>query len=99
MNPEVDVYIKSSETWPDEMAELRPILLGCGLTEDLRWNRPCYSHGGKNIVILQEMKGFLPLMFFKGALLDDPGKRSPRPIEEHLAVVVAGAHSGGNRAA
>jgi len=34
--------------------------------------KPCYSHGGKNIVILQEMKEFLALMFFQGALLNDP---------------------------
>lgn len=54
------------------MAGLRPILLGCGLTEELKWGKPCYSHEGRNIAILQEMKDFLALMFFKGALLADP---------------------------
>ena len=34
--------------------------------------QPCYSHEGRNIVILQEMKEFLALMFFKGSLLNDP---------------------------
>ncbi len=58
--------------WPDEMAALRPILLGCGLTEEFKWRKPCYSHQGNNIVIVQEMKEFLALMFFKGALLEDP---------------------------
>ena len=72
MNPRVDAYIGRSEKWPEEMAEVRAILLGCGLTEDLKWGKPCYSHEGRNIVILQEMKAFLALMFFKGALLDDP---------------------------
>ena len=43
-----------------------------GLTEEIKWGKPCYGHEGKNIVILQEMKDFLALMFFKGALLDDP---------------------------
>ena len=47
-------------------------LLSCGLTEDIKWGKPCYSHEGRNIVILQEMKEFLALMFFKGALLNDP---------------------------
>jgi uncharacterized protein YdeI (YjbR/CyaY-like superfamily) len=54
------------------MTALRPILLGAGLTEEIKWGKPCYRHAGKNIVILQEMKEFLALMFFKGALLNDP---------------------------
>lgn len=72
MNPKIDAYIARSDKWPEEITSLRPILLACGLTEDLKWGKPCYSHGGKNIVIVQEMKEFLSLMFFKGALLDDP---------------------------
>ncbi len=72
MNPEVDDHIERSEKWPEEMTELRPVLLSCGLTEEIKWGKPCYSHEGKNIVILQEMKDFLALMFFKGALLNDP---------------------------
>ena len=105
MNPEVDAYIERSDQWPDEMTALRPILLGAGLAEDLKWGKPTYSHGGKNIVILQEMKAFLSLMFFKGALLEDPegvlteqgpNSRSARRIEfastdevERLAGTVA----------
>lgn len=58
--------------WPGEIAALRPILVGCGLTEGIKWGKPCYMHGDKNVVILQEMKDFLSLMFFKGALLEDP---------------------------
>ena len=72
-SPEVDAYISRSEKWPNEMAALRPILLGCGLTEEFKWRKPCYTHDGKNVVIIQEMNDFLALMFFKGALLQDPG--------------------------
>ena len=54
------------------MTDLRPVLLGSGLTENIKWGKPCYSHEGRNIVILQEMKELLALMFFKGALLNDP---------------------------
>ncbi|MDH3261976.1 MAG: YdeI/OmpD-associated family protein [Acidimicrobiia bacterium] len=90
VNPKVDAYIRRSEKWPDEMTALRPILLGCGLTEEIKWGKPCYSHEGRNIVILQEMKEFLALMFFKGALLNDsegvleeqgPNSRSARRIQ------------------
>ena len=72
MNPKVDAYIDRSGQWPDEMTALRPILLKCGLTEDIKWGKPCFSHDGTNIVIMQEMKDFLALMFFKGALMNDP---------------------------
>ena len=72
MNPKVDAYIERSDAWPDEMRALRSILLDGGLTEEIKWGKPCYGHEGKNIAIVQEMRGFLALMFFKGALLDDP---------------------------
>ncbi len=71
-DPEVDAYIEASDKWPAEMAELRPILLGAGLAEQIKWRSPCYSHEGRNVAIIQEMNDFLALMFFKGALLDDP---------------------------
>jgi len=70
--PDVDAYLADAERWPDEIAVLRPVLLGAGLTEEIKWGKPCYTRGGKNIAILQEMKDFLALMFFKGTLLQDP---------------------------
>ena len=89
-HPDVDDYLAESEQWPDEIRALRPLLLDCGLTEEIKWGKPCYSHHGANIALLQEMKHFLALMFFKGALLDDPegvlrdqgpNSRSARRIE------------------
>lgn len=69
---DVDAYLEGSELWPAEIRALRPILTGCGLREEIKWGKPCYSHDGRNICILQEMKDFLAVMFFKGALLTDP---------------------------
>ena len=68
----MDAYVEQSTRWPDEITALRPILTGCGLVEEIKWRQPCYTHDGSNIVILQEMKEFLAVMFFKGALLTDP---------------------------
>ncbi len=68
----VDAYIDRSTKWPEVMTRLRPILAGCGLTEEIKWGKPCFSQDGHNIVIFQEMKEFLALMFCKGALLSDP---------------------------
>lgn len=72
LNPEVDAYVGRSNNWPEEMTRLRPILLSCGLTEEIKWGKPCYTHEGRNILILQEMREFLALMFFKGVFLNDP---------------------------
>jgi uncharacterized protein YdeI (YjbR/CyaY-like superfamily) len=72
VNPKVDAYIARSQKWPAELTEIRSILLACGLTEEIKWGKPTFSHDGANIAILQEMKDFLALMFFKGALMKDP---------------------------
>ena len=69
MAKDVDAYIARMKRWPDEAAEVRSILLDCGLDEAIKWNKPCYAAEGNNIAILQPMKDFLALMFFKGALL------------------------------
>jgi len=71
-NPDVDAYVERSQRWPLEIAALRPILTGCDLVEEIKWAKPCYSHEGRNILILQEMKEFLAVTFFKGSLLSDP---------------------------
>jgi uncharacterized protein YdeI (YjbR/CyaY-like superfamily) len=68
----VDEYRNGLAQWQKELDALRPTLLGAGLTEELKWRKPCYTHDGKNIVIFQPFKDMCALMFFKGALLDDP---------------------------
>ena len=72
MNAKVDAYIQRSKKWPAEMTALRPILLRAGLTDEIKWGKPCFSHEGSNVAIMQEMNDFLALLFFKGALLTDP---------------------------
>lgn len=72
MNPKVDAYIRGAGKWREETETLRAILLGCGLTEELKWGKPCYAFQGSNLVIIQGFKGYFALLFFKGALLRDP---------------------------
>jgi uncharacterized protein YdeI (YjbR/CyaY-like superfamily) len=71
-NSGLDRSFSDARLWRQEAYDLRQILLECGLTEELKWGKPCYSCDGKNICIIQRMKGFLALLFFKGALLKDP---------------------------
>lgn len=70
--PDVDAYVASTEQWPDEIEALRPLLLASGLTEEIKWGKPCYCHDDANVVLVQEFSDHLALMFFKGVLLDDP---------------------------
>jgi uncharacterized protein YdeI (YjbR/CyaY-like superfamily) len=69
---QVDEYAACLERWHDEFAALRTILAGTELTEAFKWHKPCYTHAGKNIVIFQPFTDLCGLMFFKGALLNDP---------------------------
>lgn len=71
MNKEVDAYIDKATKWKEEMKLLRKIILDCELEEEVKWNKPCYTFQGKNIVIIQDFKKYLALLFFKGYLLED----------------------------
>lgn len=72
MNSKVDEYLSEAKNWQKEMLQLRGICLDCDLTESLKWKKPCYSFQGSNIAIIQPFKNSVALMFFKGAVLDDP---------------------------
>lgn len=69
---DVDAYLEVSQQWPAEIRALRPLLRSAGLDEELKWGKPCYTHNGANVAIVQEFADHLALMFFKGILLDDP---------------------------
>ena len=72
LNPKVDAYLSKAEKWQEEFGKLRKIVLDCGLTEELKWGKPCYTFGESNIVIIQGFKESCALLFCKGALLGDP---------------------------
>jgi uncharacterized protein YdeI (YjbR/CyaY-like superfamily) len=71
MNPKVDAYLSKAKKWREEFEKLRMIVLDCGLTEELKWGKPCYTFQKRNVVIIQGFKEYCALMFFKGALLND----------------------------
>jgi uncharacterized protein YdeI (YjbR/CyaY-like superfamily) len=71
-NPKVANYIEGMPAWRAELEALRPVLLQAGLHEDFKWYKPCYTYDGSNVVIFQPFKEFCALLFFKGALLEDP---------------------------
>jgi uncharacterized protein YdeI (YjbR/CyaY-like superfamily) len=88
MNPAVDKYLidgcmrcKYGATpqckvlnWVEELVLLRRIVLETGLTEELKWGVPVYTHKGKNVVLINALKGSANIGFFKGVLLADTHK-------------------------
>lgn len=71
-NSEVGAYLNKAKKWEEEMKKLKMLLLDCGLKEELKWGKPCYTFQESNIVTIQGFKEFYALMFFKDALLKDP---------------------------
>jgi len=71
-NPKVDWYFTKATQWKDESANLREIILECGLDEELKWGKPCYALTGSNVVLIHGFKAYCALLFMKGALLKDP---------------------------
>src|ERR1700756_5478404 len=71
MNPQVEEYLRKAKKWQEESKKLRRIILDCGLTEELKWGKPCYTFRKTNIVIVQGFKEYCALLFCKGALLKD----------------------------
>ena len=84
-NPKVDAYLAKAKKWRKEFEKLRTVLLGCDLTEELKWGKPCYMFEKSNVAILQGFKDTCALMFFKGALLKDTKGILERPGENSQA--------------
>jgi uncharacterized protein YdeI (YjbR/CyaY-like superfamily) len=72
MNPKVDGFLRKAKKWRLEFEKLRMVCLDCGLTEELKWGKPCYTYEKSNIVLIHGFKEYCALLFMKGALLKDP---------------------------
>ncbi|MFJ5761939.1 YdeI family protein [Neobacillus sp. NPDC093182] len=81
INLKVDEFLSNAKKWQEEMEKLRTIILDCGLTEELKWRKPCYTFQESNIVIIQDFKEYCALMFFKGVLLKDTKAILTKPGE------------------
>src|ERR1700756_1348873 len=71
MNSKVDGFLRTAKKWREEFEKLRMVCLDCGLTEELKWGKPCYTFEKSNIVLIHGFKEYCALLFFKGALLSD----------------------------
>jgi uncharacterized protein YdeI (YjbR/CyaY-like superfamily) len=85
LNPLVDKYLVDGcmrckyggtpqckvNSWREVLETLRQIVLETGLTEEIKWGVPVYTHQGKNIVTVSAWKEYACIGFFKGVLLKD----------------------------
>lgn len=80
--------------YPEETAALQELIRSCGLTETIKWGKPCFmlpetgkdkNHKDKdrNIVLIQRFNDYIALLFFQGALLSDPDQRLSR-VGKHM---------------
>lgn len=83
----VDAFIDRAKRWRDETKKLRAILTDCGLDEELKWGKPCYTFQGHNVAIIQGFNDHCALMFFKGSLLSDSHGVLVRPGENSRAAM------------
>ena len=74
-----------ARVWASGLADLRRICRDTGLTETAKWGHPCYTHGGRNIVLIGATKGDYRLNFFNAALMTDPERLLERqgPNTQH----------------
>ena len=71
MHTSLESFFKADTKWQKEFEQLRLIVLDCGLTEELKWGKPCYTLQERNIVLIHGFKEYCAFLFFKGALLND----------------------------
>lgn len=73
-------------TYRKELKLLRQLVLDCGLTENIKWGQPCYTHNGNNVLLVTCFKEFACISFFKGALLNDANNILTAPGENSQAI-------------
>ena len=72
MNPSVDFFFNKPSQWQEAYLQLRSIILSTGLTEELKWGKPCYTLNDNNVVLIHGFKEYCALLFHKGVLMKDP---------------------------
>jgi len=61
-----------AKQWQKETDALRKIALAGGLTEALKWGKPCFTWQNRNVAIIIPLKESCAFSFVKGSLLKDP---------------------------
>ena len=87
--PAVDAFFGDTSAWREELKALRALLLQSGLTETLKWGKPCYTLDNANVAILYRFKDCAAVGFFKGALLEQQFGMLVKPGDNSQAMRMA----------
>jgi uncharacterized protein YdeI (YjbR/CyaY-like superfamily) len=71
MSGPVDEFLAREPRWQKEFAQLRQILLGLPVVEEVKWGQPCYSWNGANVALIHGFKDYCAVLLPKGVLLQD----------------------------
>ena len=58
---------------------MRKFVLDYGLTEELKWDCPCYTYNKSNVATVSAFNEYCSISFFKGALLKDAHRILEKP--------------------
>lgn len=68
-------------TWTYELHEMRRILQASVLKEEVKWQSPCYTRNGKNLVMIGAFKDNCVMSFMNGVMMNDPHGLLVKPGE------------------
>ncbi|MCL4119927.1 UNVERIFIED_CONTAM: hypothetical protein GTU68_032643 [Idotea baltica] len=71
MNPDVASFLNNLSAWQSELKLLHNYISTSGLVDEFKWKHPCYTHKGKNVILIHGFKAYCAILFTKGALLKD----------------------------
>ncbi len=67
------------QSWVEELRLLRGILQESELIEEVKWSAPCYTHDGKNILMLSALKESVALVIVSASGTRTRRKSIPKP--------------------
>lgn len=71
----------SVHRWTHELLVMRQVLLDAGLKEEIKWQSPCYTHKGKNLILIGAFRDNCVMSFPNGVLMNDPHGLLVKPGE------------------
>jgi len=69
---DVEQFLAKESQWQDCYKFLRNLIFNeTELEENYKWMHPCYTINNKNAVLIHGFKGYVALLFQKGAILEE----------------------------
>lgn len=70
----IDTYFEKESPFREGINHIRAIVQDTELQEDWKWNIPCYTVQGRNVMGIASFKNHFGIWFFQGVFLEDKKK-------------------------